>query len=78
MPEYSDIVLGQTKRFLRGCEFSSCSCLTALPGPAWVLLSKTLKPFRPTQYNVSRHLMVDGRENKITATFQTDSEMTKT
>ena len=31
-------------------EFSSCSCLTALPGPAWVLLSKTFKPFRPTQY----------------------------
>ena len=31
-------VLGQTKRFLRGC-------LTALPGPAWVLLSKTFKPF---------------------------------
>ena len=30
-------------------EFSSCSCLTALPGPAWVLLSKTFKPFRPTQ-----------------------------
>ena len=28
-------------------EFSSCSCLTALPGPclAWVLLSKTYKPF---------------------------------
>ena len=33
-------------------EFSSCSCLTALPGPAWVLLSKTFKPFRPTQYTV--------------------------
>ena len=33
-------------------EFSSCSCLTALPGPAWVLLSKTVKPFRPTQYGV--------------------------
>ena len=31
-------------------EFSTCSCLTALPGPAWVLLSKTFKPFRPTQY----------------------------
>ena len=30
--------------------FSSCSRLTALPGPAWVLLSKTFKPFRPTQY----------------------------
>ena len=25
-------------------EISSCSCLTALPGPAWVLLSKTYKP----------------------------------
>ena len=35
-------------------EFSSCSCLTALPGPAWVLLSKTFKPFRPTQYSSER------------------------
>ena len=26
-------------------EISSCSCLTVLPGPAWVLLSKTYKPF---------------------------------
>ena len=34
-------------------EFSSCSCLTALPGLAWVLLSKTFKPFRPTQYITS-------------------------
>ncbi len=25
-------------------EISSCSCLTVLPGPAWVLLSKTCKP----------------------------------
>ena len=25
-------------------EISSCSCLTVLPGPAWVLLSKTYKP----------------------------------
>ena len=26
-------------------DFSSCSCLSALPGPSWVLLSKTYKPF---------------------------------
>ena len=25
-------------------ELSSCSCLTVLPGSAWVLLSKTYKP----------------------------------
>ena len=25
-------------------EISSCSCLTFLPGPAWVLLSNTYKP----------------------------------
>ena len=25
-------------------EISSCSCLNVLPGPAWVLLSKTYKP----------------------------------
>ena len=24
-------------------EFSSCSCLTVLPGPAWVLLNKFFK-----------------------------------
>ena len=28
-------------------EISSCSCLTVLPGPAWVLLSKTYKPLFP-------------------------------
>ena len=34
-----------TKRLVRGCaNFSSCSCLTALPGPSWVLLSTTYKP----------------------------------
>ena len=26
-------------------EYSSCSCLTALPGSSWVLLSKTYMPF---------------------------------
>ena len=31
--------------------FSSCSCLTALPGPAWVLLSKTYKPFSSPLYS---------------------------
>ena len=32
-------------------ELSSCSCLTALPGPAWVLLSKIYKPFSRSLYN---------------------------
>ena len=31
-------------------EISSCSCLTVLPGPAWVLLSKTYKPLFPPLY----------------------------
>ena len=31
-------------------EFSSCSCLTALPGPAWVLLSKIYIPFPGSLY----------------------------
>ena len=31
-------------------EFSSCSCLTALPGPAWVLLSKIYKSFAGSLY----------------------------
>ena len=35
-------------------EISSCSCLTVLPGPAWVLLSKTNKPLFPPLYTKSR------------------------
>ena len=31
-------------------EFFSCSCLTVLPGPAWVLLSKTYKSYDSPQY----------------------------
>ena len=31
-------------------EISSCSCLTVLPGPAWLLLSKTYKPLFPPLY----------------------------
>ena len=31
-------------------EISSCSSLTALPGPAWVLLSKICKPFVGSLY----------------------------
>ena len=31
-------------------EISSCCSLTALPGPAWVLLSKTYKPFAGSLY----------------------------
>ena len=32
-------------------EISSCTCLTVLPGPDWVLLSKTNKPLFPPLYN---------------------------
>ena len=36
-------------------EISSCSCLTVLPGPAWVLLSKTNQPlFSPLYCPLSR------------------------
>ena len=31
-------------------EMPSCSCLTVLPGPAWVLRSKTCKPLFPPLY----------------------------
>ena len=31
-------------------EISSCSFLTVLPGPAWVLLNKTYKPLFPPLY----------------------------
>ena len=34
-------------------EFSSCSCLTALPDPAWVLLSKICKPFAGSLYIIN-------------------------
>ena len=36
-------------------EISSCSCLTVLPGPAWVMLSKTNKPLF---YPLYRYRMV--------------------
>ena len=39
-------------RWLR--EISSCSCLTFLPGPAWVLLSKICKYFFSALYRTSR------------------------
>ena len=36
-------------------EISSCSCLTFLPGPAWLLLSKTYKPlFTPLYFHYFR------------------------
>ena len=46
-----------TERQIKVCtwlqEISSCSCLTVLPGPTWVLLSKTYKPlFAPLYINV--------------------------
>ena len=34
-------------------EISSCSCLTVLPDPAWVLLSKTYKPLFPPLYYIN-------------------------
>ena len=37
-------------------EISSCSCLTILPGPAWVLLSKTYKPLFPPLYTCLQRL----------------------
>ena len=32
-------------------EISFCSCLTVLPGPAWVLLNKICKPFSRSLYS---------------------------
>ena len=37
-------------------EISSCSCLTVLPGPAWVLLSKTYKPLFTPLYMVDENV----------------------
>ena len=40
--------ISSTERQIKVCtwlrEISSCSCLTVLPGPAWLLLNKTYKP----------------------------------
>ena len=36
-------------------EISSCSCLTVLPGPAWVLLSKKYILFPGVQFECPRH-----------------------
>ena len=41
---YVNYRLGKIKVCTWLREISSCSCLTVLPGPAWVLLSKTCKP----------------------------------
>ena len=40
-------------------EFSSCSCVPSLPGPAWVLLSKIYKPFAGSLYiRVPENLLI--------------------
>ena len=38
-------------------EISSCSCLTFLPGPAWVLLSKICKDFFSALYSIPGDLI---------------------
>ena len=37
-------------------EISSCSCLTFLPGPAWVLLSKICKDFFSALFRYTRYM----------------------
>ena len=48
-----------TERQIKVCtwwrEISSWSCLTVLPGPAWVLLSKTCKPLFAPLYAICKH-----------------------
>ena len=50
-------------------EISSCSCLTALPGPTWVLLSKIYKPFPGSLY--SKQKMQEAEEKLSCATVMT-------
>ena len=38
-------------------EICSCSCLSVLPGPAWVLLSKIYKPFSGALYTCCHHIL---------------------
>ena len=47
-------------------EISTCSCLTALPGPAWVLLSKICKPFAGSLYKMMAAYFMDEYISKKT------------
>ena len=51
-----------TERQIKVCtwlrEISSCSCLTALSGPAWVLLSKTCTPLFAPLYKIIEYRRV--------------------
>ena len=46
-------------------EISSCSCLTVLPGPAWVLLSKTYKPLFEPLYKNSTYINFAGNSTGV-------------
>ena len=56
-----------TERQIKVCtwlrEICSCSCLTVLPGPAWVLLSKTCKPYFAPLYIYFRETFSYGCKN---------------
>ena len=50
----------QIKVSTRLHEISSCSCLSVLPGPAWVLLNKICKPLFAPQYLLCSHCFLHG------------------
>ena len=54
---WNHIVILTTEGVIKVCtwlrEISSCSCLTVLPGPAWVLLIKTCSPLLTPLYTHS-------------------------
>ena len=52
-------------------EISSCSSLTALPGPAWVLLSKICKPFVGSLYVI--YFGGNTPKFEVRAQFESDS-----
>ena len=56
-------IFGSVQRSAKACtwlrDISSCSCLTFLPGPAWLLLNKICKPLFRALYFAAR-LIVNG------------------
>ena len=60
-PNISLLLCPSTEHRLKACmwlqEISSCSCLTFLPGPAWLLLNKICTPFIRSLYTRQSNIM---------------------
>ena len=62
---------GLQRREKKACawlrEFSSYSCLTAMPGSAWVLLSKTCKPFFRSSVWMDNEIKTHSRDTEASS-----------